>query len=176
MKRLICLSVIASLALTSSLVFNLGKTHAQTAVVIPDGTEFTLVMTETISSKTATEGDPISLKVEEDVKIDGEVVIARGALVKGYISEAQKSGFLGRGGKLNIRIESTQTVDKQTLKLRASRGRQGDDATGTTVALVVLFGPLGFLKKGKQAEIKEGTKLKVYTDETKTVMITKQGS
>lgn len=39
------------------------------------------------------------------------------------------------------------------------------------MALVVLFGPLGFLKHGKNAEIKEGTKIKVFTDETKTVQI-----
>ena len=46
-----------------------------------------------------------------------------------------------------------------------------DALAGTTVALVVLFGPLGFLKKGKQAVIKPGTEIKVYTDEEKRVVL-----
>jgi hypothetical protein len=57
------------------------------------------------------------------------------------------------------------------VKLRAAKGKEGGDKTGTTVALVVLFGRLGFLKKGKQAIIKPGTQIKVYTDEDKKVQI-----
>lgn len=138
-------------------------------VVIPDGTEINIVTIEEISSKTAVEGDPLTFKVDEDIVMGGKVVIAKGTLVKGEVSNAKKSGRLGRGGALSIRVNSTQTVDDQKVKLRASKGREGDDKTGTTVALVVLFGPLGFLKKGKDAKIKEGTKIKAYTDEEKKV-------
>lgn len=141
----------------------------QAQVSIPDGTELSVVTTEEISSKTATEGDPINFKVDEDVVINGKVVIAKGTMAKGIISNASKSGRMGKGGKLSIRVESTNTVDDQKIKLRASKGKEGDDKTGTTVALVVLFGPLGFLKKGKDAKIKEGTKIKVFTDEEKKV-------
>ena len=140
-----------------------------TEVLIPDGTEFTVVTVEEISSKTATEDDPLNFKVEEDVKINGVVVIAKDSLVKGTVASAKKSGFFGRGGNLGIRIESAMTVDGQKLKLRSAKGKEGGDKTGTTVALVVLFGPLGFLKKGKQAIIKPGTQIKVYTDEDKKV-------
>lgn len=138
-------------------------------VLIPDGTEFTVVTTDEISSKTAHEDDPINLKVQEDVKINGQVVIAKDTLVKGVVAAAKKSGMLGRGGSLGIRIESTTTVDGQKVKLRSAKGKEGDNKTGTTVALVVLFGPLGFLKKGKNAIIKPGTPIKVFTDEEKKV-------
>lgn len=140
-----------------------------TQVTIPDGTALTVVTTEEISSKTAVEGDPLTFKVDEDVVVDGKVVIAKGTLVKGEISNAKKSGRMGKAGALSIRITSTTAVDDQKVKLRASKGKEGDDKTGTTVALVVLFGPLGFLKKGKDAKIKEGTKIKAYTDEEKKV-------
>jgi len=140
-------------------------------ITIPDGTEFQVLTTEKISSKTATEGDPISFKVAEDVKINGQTVIAKDSLVKGVVSSAKKAGMMGKGGNLGIRIESTTTVDGQKIKLRSSKGKEGDDKTGTTVALVVLFGPLGFLKHGKNAEIKEGTSVKVYTDEEKKIVI-----
>jgi hypothetical protein len=140
-------------------------------VTIPDGTEFMVLTTEKISSKTATEGDPVSFKVAEDVKISGQTVIAKETLVKGVVSTAKKAGMMGKGGNLGIRVESTTTVDGQKIKLRSSKGKEGDDKTGTTVALVILFGPLGFLKHGKNAEIKEGTSIKVYSDEEKKVVI-----
>jgi hypothetical protein len=42
---------------------------------------------------------------------------------------------------------------------------------GTTIALVALFGVFGFLKKGSDAKIKVGTKIKVFTDEEKRVRV-----
>lgn len=141
------------------------------AVVLPDGTEFNVVTTEEITSKTASEGDQLTCKVADDVLINGQIVIAKGTLVKGEVATSKKSGFFGRGGNIGIRIESTMTVDNQKTKLRSAKGKAGDDKTGTTVALVVLFGPLGFLKKGKQAIIKPGTVIKVYTDEAKSVQV-----
>jgi hypothetical protein len=142
-----------------------------TEVVLPDGTEFEVETTEEISSKTAAEGDPLSFKVVEDLKVNGQVVVAAGTLVKGVISNAKKAGMMGKGGQLGIRVESTTTVDGQKLKLRSSKGKEGDDKTGTTVALVVLFGPLGFLKHGKNAKIKPGTHIKVFSDEEKKVNV-----
>jgi hypothetical protein len=144
---------------------------AEDLKVIPDGTEFTVVTVDEITSKTAAEGDPLTFKVAQDVKIDGRVVVAKDSLVKGVVAQAKKAGMMGRGGTLGIRVESATTVDNQKLKLRSTKGKEGDDKTGTTVALVVLFGPLGFLKKGKNAIIKPGTEIKVYTDEEKKVAI-----
>jgi hypothetical protein len=140
-------------------------------VVIPDGTELNVVTIEEISSKTATEGDALTFKMDEDVVVNGKVVIAKGAIVKGEVSNAKKSGRMGKAGALSIRILSTEAIDGQRVKLRASKGKEGDDKTGTTVALVVLFGPLGFLKKGKDAKIKVGTRIKAYTDEEKKVQV-----
>jgi len=160
---------------TPSITAAIRKQDAQHSAefgkVIPDGTEFTVVTIDEITSKTAAEGDPINFKVAEDVKVDGQVVIAKDTLVKGTVAQAKKAGMMGRGGTLGIRVESSTTIDNQKIKLRSSKGKEGDDKTGTTVALVVLFGPLGFLKKGKNAVIKPGTEIKVYTDEEKRVAL-----
>lgn len=140
-------------------------------VTIPDGTEFIAVLEDEISSGTATEGDPVNFKVKEDVKIDGKVVIAKDTLVKGTIANAQKAGRMGKGGKLGIRVESTTAVDAQKVRLRASKGGEGGDKVGTVIALSVFFGLFGLLKKGKNAKIKKGTEIKVYTDEAKVVKV-----
>lgn len=170
---LLILALIVQLTITPSALASVGQDSIaqMIAVVLPDGTEFTVVTTEEITSKTASEGDPLTFRVAEDVVINGHIVIAKGALVKGEVATSKKSGFFGRGGNIGIRIDSTMTVDSQKTKLRSAKGKAGDDKTGTTVALVVLFGPLGFLKKGKQAIIKPGTAIKVFTDEAKSVQV-----
>ncbi|GEM_PF-2067246 len=171
MKRLTILFMSFSLILSQGLFVNAQQTQAppMKEIIIPDGTEFSVVATETISSKTASEGDPVNFRVDEDVVINGMVVITEGTLVKGYVANAEKKGHMGKAGKLDIRIESTRTVDNQHIKLRASHGKEGESKTGTTVALTVLFGPLGLLKHGKDAEIKAGTRIRVFTDEEKIV-------
>ena len=161
----------ATIVPLSAATRNQDPANPENLKVIPDGTEFAVVTVDEISSKTAAEGDPLTFKVAQDVVIDGQVVIAKDSLVKGMVATAKKAGMMGRGGSLGIRVESTTTVDNQKLKLRSTKGKEGDDKTGTTVALVVLFGPLGFLKKGKNAVIKPGTEIKVYTDEEKKVAI-----
>jgi hypothetical protein len=140
-------------------------------IVVPDGTELAVVTTEDLSSKTATTGDPITLKVNEPVIVNNFVVIPKGAVVKGIVSEAKGAGRMGKGGTLNIRLESTTSVDGQKVPLRAAKGKQGDGKTGTTVALVALFGPIGLLKHGSDANIKAGTELKVFTDAPITVQM-----
>lgn len=145
-------------------------TPALNEITIPDGTELSCVTVEAISSKTAHEGDALTFKVENDVVINNVVAIAKGTLVKAEVGTAKKSGMFGRGGSLSVRVISTNAVDGQTIKLRASKGAEGDNKTGATVALVVVFGVLGFLKKGKNAEIQPGTKITTYTDEAKTVV------
>jgi len=174
MKALALTLIFVLLAQTTTPVIALIRQETApqaTEVSLPDGTELMVVTIEEISSKTATEGDSLTFKVDEDIKVNGKVVIAKGTLVKGEVSNAKKSGRMGKAGTLGIRILSTTSVDDQKVKLRASKGKEGEDKTGTTVALVVLFGPLGFLKKGKDAKIKEGTRIKAYTDEDKKVMV-----
>ena len=139
--------------------------------VIPDGTQFEILTVDEISSKTASEGDALTFKVAEDLKINGQVVIAKDAIVKGTVSNAEHSGHMGKSGKLGIRVESTTAVDGQKVRLRASQGKQGDDKTGSVIALTILVSPLFLLKHGKDAKIKPGTKIKVYTDEETKVKI-----
>lgn len=170
-----CQTVVMMLVLISFITPSIAQHQAppktENLKVLPDGMEFTVVTVDEITSKTAAEGDPLTFKVAEDVKVDGQTVIAKGTIVKGTVAQTKKAGMMGRGGSLGIRVESATTVDNQKLKLRSTKGKEGDDKTGTTVALVVLFGPLGFLKKGKNAVIKPGTEIKVYTDEEKKVAL-----
>jgi hypothetical protein len=138
---------------------------AAKGLLLSDGTEISVRTIGDLSGKTSAVGDVLTWRVNKPVVVDNYVVIAEGAPVKGVVSEAKGAGMMGRSGKLNIRLESTKTVDGQVVKVRASQAKTGDSRTGTTVALVVLFGPIGLIKHGKEGIIKDGTVLSIFTDE-----------
>jgi hypothetical protein len=136
-------------------------------VVLAEGTSLNLVTAQEISSKAAKLGDPVSFKVDEDVAVNGHVVIGKGTPAKGSVINAEKSGRMGKSGKLGIQVESTTTVDGQPLRLRAAKGKEGDDKTNSVAALSMLVSPLFVFKKGKDAKIEEGARVKVYVGEEK---------
>jgi hypothetical protein len=141
-----------------------NPTAEPTKLLLKEGTEVKLKFRDSLSSKTANEGDAVNLLLSEDLKV-GDVAVAKaGAIAVGTISHAKKSGMLGRAGELNMRLEYLRVGDSK-VRLRGSKGRQGEGKEGTTVALTVLFGPIGLIKHGKNVEIQEGTPLLAYVDQ-----------
>ena len=51
------------------------------------------------------------------------------------------------------------------IRLRGTKGKEGDSGTTGAVELTVLFGPIGLIKHGKNVEIKQGTALKAFVAE-----------
>lgn len=141
-------------------------------LVLKEGTDVYLKFSQDLSSKTCVEGDSVNLVLDQDLKL-GDVVVAKaGAKAVGTVSHSKKAGMMGRAGELNLRLEYL-IVNDSHLKLRGSKGREGQGKEGTAVALTVLFGPIGLIKHGKNVEIKQGTPLTVYTDENYVVPTSK---
>ncbi len=137
-------------------------------LVLKEGADVQLKFAQDVTSKTATEGDTVNLVLDQDLKV-GDVVVAKaGTKAVGTISHSKKAGMMGRAGELNMRLEYL-LLDDGRLKLRGSKGREGEGKEGAAVALTVLFGPIGLIKHGKNVEIKQGTPLAVYTDENYTI-------
>lgn len=137
-------------------------------LVLKEGTDVKLKFADDLSSKTAAEGDPVNLVLDEDLKVGDVVVVRAGAKATGTITNAKKAGMMGRAGELNMRLEHLKAGDER-VKLRGSKGKQGEGKEGTTVALTVLFGPIGLIKHGKNVEIKAGTPLAAYVDQDATI-------
>ena len=130
-------------------------------VTLKEGSDVSLKFDQDISSKTAQEGDPVTLVLDQDLLV-GNVVVARaGAKAVGEVTHAKRAGMMGKGGELNMRLDYVKAGDNRIM-LRGTKGREGDDKTGTAVALTVLFGPIGLIKHGKEIDIKQGTPLKAY--------------
>ena len=68
-------------------------------LILKEGVDVKLRFAEDISSKTAASDDPVTLILDEDLKV-GDVVVARsGAKAFGTVSNAKKAGMMGKGGE-----------------------------------------------------------------------------
>ncbi len=137
-------------------------------LVLKDGSDLHLKFAEAITSKTANEGDTINLLLDEDIKVGDVVVVKAGAKAVGTITHAKKAGMMGKAGELNMRLDYLKIGDDR-VKIRGSKGKEGEGKEGTAVALTVLFGPIGLIKHGKNVEVKEGTPLAAYMDQDYTI-------
>ena len=133
-------------------------------LILKEGADVNLKFAQDLSSKTANDDDPVSLVLDQDIKIGDVVVVKAGAKAVGTITHSKKAGMMGKAGELNMRLDYLIT-DSGRLRLRGTKGKEGEGKVGETVALTVLFGPIGLIKHGKNVEIKQGTPLLVYTDE-----------
>jgi hypothetical protein len=133
-------------------------------LILKEGADVSLKFAQDLSSKTANDDDSVGLVLDQDIKIGDVVVVKAGAKAVGTITHAKKAGMMGKAGELNMRLDYLIT-DSGRLRLRGTKGKEGEGKVGATVALTVLFGPIGLIKHGKDVEIKQGTPLLVYTDE-----------
>lgn len=132
--------------------------------LLTEGTEVPLKFASDLSSKTASDGDRIELLLDGDLKVDGVVVAKDGSHAVAVVANAKKAGMMGKPGELNIQLEHMVTGDNR-IRLRGTKGREGESKTGTAVALTVLFGPIGLIKHGKNVEVKAGTPLTAFVDQ-----------
>src|SRR5579863_535373 len=138
--------------------------NAPAPVVLKEGTEVSLAFAQDLSSKTAVDDDRVSMTLDDDLKVGDVVVVKKGAPAVATITNVKKAGMIGKAGELSIRLEYLK-ADESRIRLRGSKGKEGEGKVGTAVALTVLFGPIGLIKHGKNVEIKQGTLLTAYIDQ-----------
>lgn len=129
-----------------------------------DGDDVPLTFAQDLSSKTASDGDPVTLVLAEDLKVNGVIVARAGSKAVGEVTNAKKSGMMGKAGELNLRLNYLKVGDAK-VHLRGTRGKEGESGTTGAVVLTVLFGPIGLIKHGKNVEIKQGTALKAFVSD-----------
>jgi hypothetical protein len=157
-----------SVILTSAAFAN--HTTQSPEITLPEGTAINVVTAQAITSKTANPGDSVDFKVNDDVVVNGQVIVTKGTPAKGFVINAEPGRSLGKSGKLGITVETTTMVDGRTLKLRAAKGREGDDKTTSTFVLSSVV-PFFLFKKGGDAKFAEGTPVTVYVAEEKRFQV-----
>lgn len=131
---------------------------------IPEGTEFTIRFNDDLSSASSTIGDRFTITSEEPVQLANGQTLPAGLVGAGEVTSVKKKGMMGQAGDLNVRLDYLK-VGASRVHLRGSQGGAGNGAVGSTIALTVLFGPLGLLKHGHDAVIHKGQHIKAYADQ-----------
>jgi hypothetical protein len=137
---------------------------AGSGCLLRDATEVTLKFAADLNSKTAHEGDPVEFLLDNDLKVGDTVVVPKGSHAVATVSTAKKAGMMGRPGDLSVQLQYL-VAGGTHVRLRGTKGKEGESKTGETVALTVIFGPIGLIKHGKDVDIPAGTPLTAYIDQ-----------
>jgi hypothetical protein len=134
-----------------------------------DGTPVKLRLGRTLSSADAKVGEEVDFDVLEEVKVNDVVVIGKGGLALATITTAEHKKNMGRGGKLDVNIDSVRLIDNEKVALRATDGGKGGGhvgaMTGAMVATSIVFfpaAPLFLFMHGKDMTIPKGTEITAY--------------
>lgn len=168
--KFISFCIVAAL-FSLSIPISLAQTSSESAFVLYDGTPVRLQLSREMSSGTATTGETIDFEVMEDVVVEGFVIIPKGSVALGSVIRAKRKGRMGRGGKLDISIDSVRLPNGEKVPLRSVREAQGNNKTGTMTGAMVVTGvlffpaaPLFLLMKGKDIKIPKGAEATAYTN------------
>jgi hypothetical protein len=114
------------------------------AAEIPKGTHALLSFINSVSTRTAREGDYVYFKTATPIVAGGTVLVPTGSYVQGIVTHSKRSGRVKGVAELGIRIETltmpSGKVIKMTPTLSSIDGEGGDQKI-----------------VGKESEIKQGT-------------------
>ena len=87
------------------------------AAEIPKGTHVLLRMMNSISTRTAAEGNQVYLQTATPVAVDGQIVIPPGTYVQGSVARAKRSGRVKGRAELALRLESMTLPSGKIVKI-----------------------------------------------------------
>jgi hypothetical protein len=87
------------------------------ALVIPAGTKIPLHLTQTISSHDAHTGQTFTFYVDQDVVVNGTVVIPQCSAGTGTVTLAGRHGINGHEGNLRLRFDQVMAADGSAINL-----------------------------------------------------------
>jgi hypothetical protein len=137
--------------------------------MLEDGTPIRLRLSQTISSADAHVDDRVAFEVLEEVRVADMLVIAKGGIAWGTVTEAQPKRNLARGGKLEIVMDSVRLADGQKAALRAVKTAKGGGHTGAMTVGIVATGllfwpaaPFFLFMHGKDITIPKGAEVPTF--------------
>jgi PEGA domain len=136
---------------------------------LQDGTAVKLRLAENLTSATAKTGQQVLFEVVEEVDVEGVPVVAKGAQALATVTTAETKKSMGRGGKLDVNIDSVRLVNGDKAMLRATAGGKGGGHVGAMTAgmvgtAIVFFpaAPLLLFIHGKDITIPKGTEVTAF--------------
>lgn len=160
LKRLFAIAVIVTFA---SVTF--AQVQDPLSVTVPEGMQIRASLANQLDSGQVHAGDLVTMDVLEDVTIQNELVIPRGAIVMGHVTDAKGARKMGRGGRLDLSFETVTAGDGTKIPISGERtekgaGGYGGGSAAGAAAAGLFFPPaaaLLLLKHGHASVIPAGT-------------------
>jgi hypothetical protein len=148
------------------------STSSSQKLLVKDGTPIKLKLKRGVYSQYAKIGDEVDYLVDEELIVDGKIIVPEGALVKGKVVSAEHKRTMGRGGKIDISADSVKLFNSQSIPLRAFQkargGGQGLDMSGEMLAAASLTlgvgAPFVLFKHGKDIEIRQDSSFTAFVN------------
>jgi hypothetical protein len=122
------------------------------------GTPVHLTTVVPLDSRSVKQGQRFELRVADDVRAGGIIVIQRGTAAVGDIEAVSGKGMVGKPGRLVLRPLFV-IVSGERVYLAGSADERGADATTGVAVGSLLLSPLGMFITGKSASLPAGTKI-----------------
>jgi hypothetical protein len=103
------------------------------ATEIPQGSHVLLRMVNSISTRTAREGDYVYLRTATPISAAGLIVVPEGSYVQGVVSHSIRSGRVKGKAELAIRIETLTLPGGKVIKLTPHLSSVDSEGTGQKV-------------------------------------------
>lgn len=106
------------------------------AAEIPQGSHLLLRMENSLSTRTAKEGDYVYLRSASPIAVDGKIIVPVGSYVQGVVAGTKRSGRVSGRAELAIRLETLTLAQGQVVKFAphlnsVDSGDSGQKVTGT---------------------------------------------
>ncbi len=88
---------------------------------LEDGTPVKIRLQRTISPADAQVDDRVDSDVLEEIKVGNVLVIPKGSVAWGTVTDAQPKRRMGRGGKLDVNIDAVRLADGEKAALRGMK-------------------------------------------------------
>jgi outer membrane lipoprotein SlyB len=111
-------------------------------LVVPADSVLTVVLDQTLSSKTSKSGDKFSATVESPIEVEGKVAIPKGARTEGVVKDAKSAGRFKGGAALSLQLTSI-TVRGKDYEIQTSDAAMSSKGKGKRTATMVGGGAAG---------------------------------
>jgi hypothetical protein len=158
---------------------------AANRITIPGGTPVPIRMVDSIDSGSANVGDTFEFKADDNVVVNGYVVIARGAEGRGTVASVDRAGGHGHAGHLGLNFDYVYAVDGEKIRLDSvKKNKNGEGNAGAsstaTIASTLLLGPIGLFAhnwvKGKNVTVDSSKTFTVFVSDTVHVVSTQRAT
>jgi len=119
-------------------LFSLAWTLASMAgaAEIPQGSHLLLRMENSLTTRTAREGDYVYLRSASPISVDGQIIVPVGSYVQGVVAQTRRSGRVTGRAELAIRLETLTLTQGKVVKFAphlssVDSGTSGQKVTGT---------------------------------------------